>query len=36
VHVVRDFETVSLHELDCVLLRRVGPISHRAAVAGGG
>jgi HAD superfamily hydrolase (TIGR01509 family) len=36
VHVVRDFETVSLHELDCILLRRVGPISHRAAVAGGG
>ncbi len=36
VHVVRDFESVSLHELECILLDRVAPISHNAAVAGSG
>jgi hypothetical protein len=35
VHVVRDFENVSLWDLDCILLRRVDPISHQAAAAGG-
>lgn len=35
VHVVRDFESVSVHDLECVLLRR-DPISHQAAAAGRG
>ena len=36
VHVVRDFESVSLHDLECILLRRVDPISHQAAATGNG
>jgi HAD superfamily hydrolase (TIGR01509 family) len=36
VHVVRDFETVSLHDLEYVLLRRVDPTSREAATAGNG
>jgi HAD superfamily hydrolase (TIGR01509 family) len=34
VHVLRDFENVSLHDLECILLRRVDPIPHQAAAAG--
>jgi HAD superfamily hydrolase (TIGR01509 family) len=34
VHVVRDFETVHLHDLECILLRRLDPISQQAATAG--
>jgi beta-phosphoglucomutase-like phosphatase (HAD superfamily) len=33
VHVLRDFEAVSVHELESILLRRVDPISHQAAAA---
>jgi beta-phosphoglucomutase-like phosphatase (HAD superfamily) len=33
-HVVRDFETVSLQELECILLRR-DPTLGQAAAAGG-
>jgi len=35
-HVVRDFESVSLNEVECILLRRTDRISRRAAVAGSG
>jgi HAD superfamily hydrolase (TIGR01509 family) len=34
VHVVRNFETVSLHDFECVLLGRLDPISRHAAIAG--
>lgn len=36
VHVVRDFETISLHDLEGILRRRVDPISHQSAAAGNG
>ena len=34
VHVLRDFENVSLHDLECILLRRVDPIPCQGAAAG--
>jgi beta-phosphoglucomutase len=35
VHVVRNFETVSVQQLECILLRR-GPADHQTAAAGSG
>ena len=36
VHVLRDFESVSLDELECILLRHFDSTSQRAAVVGSG